>query len=302
MQEIKGGLANSNFCFVTSKDKVLLKICDEKGFEDLQIQAKALKVLHESRAPVPKAYPLSKDSKSFVLESGRKRIVLYTWIEGKAGNFNETNGKMLSEVGKALGKLHSADFKDLSVPEYQLGPKQMKEFLENKVYGTKHEKHPFVSFLKNQMEHLSPKIFSEKLPKGILHGDLSIDNVLFDKDHNLSGVVDFEEICHGPLILDVGMTFGQSGFPEGNVLRKDLLRSFLGAYNEERKLNEEEKECFVSHTCFALLSIAFWRWKQFNVLHFQESLKDKYLELEQRIEMLQLNSQDILLEVKESAK
>ena len=41
------------------------------------------------------------------------------------------------------------------------------------------------------------------LPRGLVHGDLFVDNALFSGD-GLT-LIDFEEAAHGPLVLDLGM-------------------------------------------------------------------------------------------------
>ena len=44
-------------------------------------------------------------------------------------------------------------------------------------------------FLKNNLKDIN-KNWPEKLPKGIIHGDLFIDNIFFKKN-KLSGIIDF---------------------------------------------------------------------------------------------------------------
>ena len=84
----------------------------------------------------------------------------------------------------------------------------------------------FISFLKEHLSSVRDTITDPSHCKGILHADLFADNgkkailcftaspsnstvsVMF-KDDEVSGIIDFEEVCIGPVLLDVGMVYLQ---------------------------------------------------------------------------------------------
>ena len=105
---------------------------------------------------------------------------------------------------------------------------------------------------------------SAPLPTGLLHGDLFLDNTLFDGEQMVA-ILDFEEGCYDTLLIDIGMTIiGCCYTPQHRLILKTAQR-FLEAYNAVRPLTEDEwkyLDCFVH---YAALSIAFWRFRQFNI-------------------------------------
>ena len=78
-------------------------------------------------------------------------------------------------------------------------------------------------------------------------------------------ILDFEEGCYDTLLIDIGMTIiGCCYTPQHRLILKTAKR-FLEAYNAVRPLTEDEwkyLDCFVH---YAALSIAFWRFRQFNI-------------------------------------
>ena len=79
----------------------------------------------------------------------------------------------------------------------------MRPFFQE-VRDTQFATHPFIASLKSQLESMEPQL-NASLPMGLLHGDLFLDNTLFDGDKMLA-ILDFEEGCYDTLLLDVGMT------------------------------------------------------------------------------------------------
>jgi 4-aminobutyrate aminotransferase-like enzyme/Ser/Thr protein kinase RdoA (MazF antagonist) len=81
-----------------------------------------------------------------------------------------------------------------------------------------------------------------ELPAQVVHGDLTLENVLFDDAGGICGVIDFGDAHHGPRLLDVASALG-------SVLRKrhgaDALRAirgFLDGYCRRAPLEPTERE------------------------------------------------------------
>jgi len=146
-------------------------------------------------------------------------------------------------------------------------------------------------FLNQELETQKALVNTPNLPQGILHGDIFPSNLIFSQDtHELLGIVDFEEICQGPLILDVAMAIVGCGFKGANevVLDINLVGAFLKAYNAQRILTLLEQELlkrFIKH-CF--ISIGFWRFRQFRVRYKTNSeVSNKYMEMVMKMNRLE---------------
>ena len=131
------------------------------------------------------------------------------------------------------------------------------------VQGTQFATHPFVESLKSQLESMEPQL-NASLPMGLLHGDLFLDNTLFDGDQMVA-ILDFEEGCYDTLLIDVGMTLIGCCYTPQHRLNLEAAQRFLDAYNASRPLTENEWKYLDGFVHYAALSIAFWRFRQFNI-------------------------------------
>jgi len=257
----------------------LLKICDEKPIEDLQSQTRVLNYLKSQNYPT--CYPYISNEGIYYCLTCNLKVIIYNFLQGVAGNAATLTKKQGSQIGTALAKLHKlTPLEDL--PEYALGYPAM-EAMISELKGSPLEKHPFLTTLTQQMEILAPYV-KKPFASGMLHGDLFADNIMFDHNGDLLAVVDWEEICIGPLILDLAMTvIGCCYHPNSTHLNVEVFQEIAASYDRERKLPEEEKESFAAFIKFSLLSIAFWRFRQFNVKLPGHPSANKYQELIDRL-------------------
>ncbi len=256
LEEIPGGFGNSNFKLTTTDGEFLLKICDEKDSVELNMQITLLEHLRQHAYPT--VYPiLTKDQKPLVQETFGS-VMLYPFLQGEAPR---PSPNVLAQLGEALAKLHSIP-PVAGLPPFAMGISQMRPFLQE-VRDTEFATHPFIEWLKSQLEEMEPYL-NAPLPMGLLHGDLFLDNTLFDGE-KMVAILDFEEGCYDTLLIDVGMTIIGSCYTSDHQLNLEAVRRFLDAYNAARPLTENEwkyLDCFVH---YAALSIAFWRFRQFNI-------------------------------------
>ena len=274
-EEMLGGFGNSNFKLTTTDGEFLLKICDEKDPTELQMQISLLQ--HLSEHAYPTVYPiLTKDQRSVTHETIGS-VMLYPFLHGEQP---EASPSILGQLGDALAQLHRIPPID-GLPRFAMGVSQMMPFFKE-VQGTQFATHPFVEFLQSQLAFMKPKL-NASLPTGLLHGDLFLDNTLFNGD-KMVAILDFEEGCYDTLLLDVGMTIIGCCYTPEHVLNLETVHRFLDAYNAVRPLTETEWEhldCFVH---YAALSIAFWRFRQFNIRRPDAQRADTYLEMLTRSE------------------
>ena len=256
LEEVHGGFGNSNFKLTTTDGEFLLKVCDEKDPIELKMQISLLEHLHDHAYPT--VYPiLTKNQKPLTHETFGS-VMLYPFLQGKQP---QSSPNTLAQLGEALAKLHHIP-PISGLPCFAMGISQITPFFKE-VQGTQFATHPFVESLKSQLESMEPQL-NVPLPMGLLHGDLFLDNTLFDGDQMVA-ILDFEEGCYDTLLIDVGMTIVGCCYTSQHELNIKAARRFLDTYNAVRPLTESEWEhldCFVH---YAALSIAFWRFRQFNI-------------------------------------
>lgn len=94
------------------------------------------------------------------------------------------------------------------------------------------------------------------LPTGLIHGDLFRDNTLFVED-TVTGVLDFSEIGHDHLLLDIAITINDfcRQWPsfEPDAVRRE---AFLAGYETARPLAPGEREALP--VFLAMAALRFW--------------------------------------------
>ena len=249
----------------------LLKICDEKNLEELHQQITLLE--HLKKYAYPTVYPiLQKNGDALHHVNEKKRVMIYPFLNGETP---KPSKRVLAQIGEALAKLHCIP-PIANLPRFPMGITKIIPFM-NEVKHTELATHPFFLWLQSELEWIIPEI-EKPLPTGLLHGDLFLDNTLFD-DEKMVAILDFEEGCYDTLLTDIAMTIIGCCYTEKNDLNIDALHDFLNAYDALRPLTENEWECLDGFVYYAALSIAVWRFRQFNIRHPDAQRAETYLEM-----------------------
>ncbi len=102
-----------------------------------------------------------------------------------------------------------------------------------------------------QLQKLFPL---KQLPKGIIHGDLFPDNVLFSKN-KISGILDFYLACHDSYVLDLAITVNAWSYNNG-VFEIAKANTLIKSYQQHRPLNRMEKNSW--STVLQIAATRFW--------------------------------------------
>ena len=94
-----------------------------------------------------------------------------------------------------------------------------------------------------------------ELPKGVIHGDLFRDNVLFN-ERGLNGVLDFHHAATGYLIYDLAVIANDWCTDANGTLDPERTVALVRAYARLRPLTRQELWFFPSFTLYA--AVAFW--------------------------------------------
>ena len=74
----------------------------------------------------------------------------------------------------------------------------------------------------------------------VVHGDLTLDNVLVDDDGDISGVLDLGDLAHSTLVSDIAAVFGSLAATMSGDRLFRTLRRFLDGYRTVTPLEPEE--------------------------------------------------------------
>ncbi|MCO4755740.1 MAG: phosphotransferase, partial [Bacteriovoracaceae bacterium] len=115
------------------------------------------------------------------------------------------------------------------------------------------------------------------LPMGLIHGDLYIDNALFENG-KLQMLLDFEQSGIGCFIQDIGISISGSCLDKDGV-NLDMIQAFLEGYQKQRQLSVEESKLLNFAITLGLLEISLWRIKRFYDGDLDPQKRDSYKEL-----------------------
>ena len=96
------------------------------------------------------------------------------------------------------------------------------------------------------------------LPLGLIHGDLFIDNVLYDDRGTLTALLDFEQAAWGRLAYDLAVTTLAFGYG-GDDFRPEIVRALIDAYAALRPPTPVEAAGFGAELRFAACRFAVTR-------------------------------------------
>ena len=266
-----GGYSGTSIAVTGSDDtKAVLKVCHGYTMEDVDAQV-AICVHARSngfdgictalpRRGLPSKFTVSREDGAV--------CCLLSWVDGIAADKVVSAGRVpatdvLSAVGAGLARLHSVPVSDAAATELRAieagGGCDLRKHVggeyEAEIMSSEEVKgHDFLPFYERQLACLRTALAEPGLPRGLLHADPFLDNILVDATNGtLEGFVDLEDVCVGPLLFDVACCACASCFREDGALDGRRLRALLTAYSEIRPLEPAERRRFVDFMKLTML-------------------------------------------------
>jgi 4-aminobutyrate aminotransferase-like enzyme/Ser/Thr protein kinase RdoA (MazF antagonist) len=133
------------------------------------------------------------------------------------------------------------------------------------------------------------------LPAQVVHGDLTLENVLFDATGGTCGVIDFGDSHHGPRLLDIASALASVLRKRGGAEALRATRSFLDGYCRKAPLEPAERELLgptLGARLAAIVLIGGWYVQQFphKAAYLSECVADSMRLLE---ELDQLGTEEV---------
>jgi homoserine kinase type II len=207
---IKKGIENTNYLLKTKKNKFILTIF-EKRVSDKEIPffMKLMDLLNNSNINCPK--PLKSKNGSHLIKIKNKKACIVSFINGK--DKIKLNLNNCYEVGKVIANIHQITKKIKISRKNSMGIKELGPLLKSIKFKSKKFSN-LQKFLTNNLKEIK-KNWPSKLPQGIIHGDLFIDNIFFNKD-KLSGVIDFYFAANDIFMYEIAICINALCFDHKN--------------------------------------------------------------------------------------
>ena len=255
---IPEGSVNSNYLLETAKGRYLLRIEEVKSESEVKREIDLLAFLRKHSFPCP--HPMQDRMGRFYRDYDGKCVSIFRYSEGRVLQPARLRPGQLESIGRALGELHVIG-------------KGYKKGIDNRfsferiadLYLTVRNRLPnyfrrVTRTLEDEIDYLT-RYLEGKLPKGIIHGDLFADNVLFRGD-KLTAVLDFEAACRGKFIFDIATAVNALCFIDGGY-SLDRFRSVLQGYESVRTLSLAEWDAFPNELRYSSLRFTVTRLHDF---------------------------------------
>ncbi len=255
---IPEGSVNSNYLLETSRGRFLLRVDEVKGENELKRELDLLTFLRKHSFPCP--HPLQDRMGRLYRQFNSKCVSLFRYHEGKVVSVPNLKETQLETIGRALAELHVVG-------------KAYKKGIDNRfsferiadLYLTVRSRLPnyfrkVLRTLDDEVDYLT-RYLEGKLPKGVIHGDLFADNVLF-RGEKLVALLDFEAACRGKFIFDIATAVNALCFVDG-AYSLDRFRCVLRGYESVRTLSLAEWDAFPNELRYSSLRFTVTRLHDF---------------------------------------
>lgn len=246
-QGISSGVTNTNYLITVEDAKFILTIFEDTQFDDLSFYIDLMSFLSKNHILCPQ--PILNKNKKYLSLLKNKPALLVSFLNGSEKEDVDIGNCF--EVGRALANFHIKAEKFTQKRENSRNLSWIKATHENLLNLLSEDDNKIIqdefAFQKDN--------FNDNLAQGIIHADLFIDNVLFDKD-KVSGMIDLYYACTDKYIYDISVALNDWCIDNSGEIDIEKMKSFLKGYDSLRKLEEEEVEALPAQ--LRLAALRFW--------------------------------------------
>ena len=236
---IRKGIENTNYLLKTKKNKFILTIFEKRvSNKEIPFFMNLMEILNNSNINCPK--PLINKDGSHLIKLKNKKACIVSFINGK--DKIKLNLKNCFEVGKVIANIHKIT-KNIKISrKNSMGIKELGPLLKSIKFKSRKFSN-LQKFLTNNLKEIK-KNWPSKLPQGIIHGDLFIDNIFFNKD-KLSGVIDFYFAANDIFMYEIAICINALCFDFKNSkfeMNKQKIKKLLKGYESVKRISLKEKK------------------------------------------------------------
>lgn len=246
LEGIPAGSVNSNFALVTDKGRYFLRIYEEQG--DAGARAEGALLAKLAAAGVATPAPIARaDGTGTIGAVASKPAAVFPWTDGTHRCQASVTRDDCRRVGAALAAVHCAGEGTVR----GLGRFRYEDLLERIARITTARDTTLAAqapVLRAKLDQWTARR-DASLPRGVIHGDLFRDNVLWKNDGSIAALLDFESASDGVLAYDLMVTALAWCF--GDALDMALLSAMIDGYESIRPLDDAEKRSLVAEGCVA---------------------------------------------------
>jgi len=238
-QGIKKGIENTNYLLKTKKNKYILTIFEKRvKKKDLPFFMKLMDKLNSYNINCPK--PLKNKNGKYLTLIKKKTACIVTFVDGQ--DKKTLNIQNCYKIGKNIAKLHRTSKKIKLFRKNSMSINSLDPLLKSIKFKSKIISPNLRSVLTQSLNKIK-KDWPKKLPKGIIHGDLFIDNIFFKKN-KFAGFIDFYFSCTDYFMYELAICVNALCFDKKNnkfIINNKKIKSLIKGYESVKKISLKEK-------------------------------------------------------------
>ena len=247
LQGIAAGIENTNYFLTTTHGEYVLTLFEKLALDELPYYVHLMAHLAHHGIACP--LPIEKIDGEYLSLLNGKPACIVTRLAGRPIDAPTTTH--CAEVGELLAEMHLAGGSYKQRMENWRGISWWQEFVPRVLPLLPDDEAKLVSCeLLFQMAQ-----DYDRLPCGVIHGDLFRDNILFEAER-IGGVIDFYFACNDALLFDLALTVNDWCVRADATVDGGLADSLIGAYHRVRTLGKAERSAWPA----LLRAAAFRSW------------------------------------------
>ena len=236
---IKQGIENTNYLLRTRNSKFILTIFEKRvSQKEIPFFMKLMDQLNSFKINCPK--PLKNKNGNYQIRIKNKMASIVSFLDGK--DKKKLNLKNCFDVGKTVAKIHLSSKKIRLYRKNSMGIKNLNPLFRSIKFKSK----KFINiekFVKSNFSDIKNN-WPKRLPNGIIHGDLFIDNIFF-KNNKISGVIDFYFAANDCFMYEIAICVNALCFDKKNskfLINKKKVKNLIKGYESIKKISVNEKK------------------------------------------------------------
>ena len=236
---IKQGIENTNYLLKSKNKKYILTIFEKRvSKKEIPFFMELMDELNKSNLNCPK--PLKNKDGKYLINLKNKTACIVSFLQGK--DKKNLNSKNCYDVGRIIAQMHLHTKKIKLFRKNSMGVKNLNPLLKSIKFKSKKFTN-IDKFLKINFDNIKKK-WPKKLPGGIIHGDLFIDNIFF-KNNKLSGIIDFYFAANDYFMYEIAICINALCFDKINSkfkINKKKIKNLIKGYENVRNISLKEKK------------------------------------------------------------
>ena len=251
-EPIAAGAGNSNYLVRAQQASYVLTVFEDTTLALTVEHGRLLSLLKEYAFPSPR--PLLAVNGKMAIMNKTGPVMMKEYVVGEVYRYPDNT--MLHQLGRAMAKLHQVPYPGFLSKKQPYGVQKFSS-IQGQEIDTEYE--VWIAKRLPYLEQQRP----QGLPRGLTHGDMFCDNVLFEGTR-LKAILDFEDATYEDKVFDLGM--GVVGLcTRGHRVVPEKARALVKGYEQMRELEEEEKRALQLYVEYAAVTISCWRYWKYHV-------------------------------------